>query len=61
MRAMVLNEIRPIETEGKKPLELADLPLPVPAPDNRDLRHAYGSRTTAIRQITLARLQASRV
>ncbi len=33
MRAMVLKELRPIETEGKKPLELVDLPVPVPAPD----------------------------
>jgi len=34
MRAMVLRESRPIETGGKKPLELVDLPVPAPAPDH---------------------------
>jgi propanol-preferring alcohol dehydrogenase len=32
MRAMVLREARPIETGGKNPLDLADLPVPAPAP-----------------------------
>jgi len=34
MRAMVLKESRPIETGGKKPLELVDLPVPTPATDH---------------------------
>jgi len=34
MRAMVLRESRPIETGGKKPLELVDLLVPAPAPDH---------------------------
>lgn len=33
MRAMVLKEACAIEPEGKKPLELVDLPVPAPAPD----------------------------
>jgi len=33
MRAMVLRKFRPIETEGEKPLDLVDLPVPVPSPD----------------------------
>ena len=33
MRAMVLREFRPIETGGEKPLDLVDLPVPVPSPD----------------------------
>lgn len=34
MRAMVLKESHRIETGGKKPLELVDLPVPAPAPDH---------------------------
>ena len=34
MRAMVLKECGPIETGGNKPLELVDLPIPAPAPDD---------------------------
>ena len=33
MRAMALKETRLIEPEGQKPLELLDLPVPGPAPD----------------------------
>ncbi len=33
MRAMVLREFRPVETGGEKPLDLVDLPVPVPSPD----------------------------
>jgi propanol-preferring alcohol dehydrogenase len=33
MRAMVLKELRAIKAGGQKPLELVDLPVPAPAPD----------------------------
>ena len=33
MKAMVLSKSRPIETGGKDPLEMVDLPVPSPAPD----------------------------
>jgi propanol-preferring alcohol dehydrogenase len=33
MKAMVLSKSRPIETGGKDPLEMVDLPVPAPAPD----------------------------
>jgi propanol-preferring alcohol dehydrogenase len=33
MKAMVLSKSRPIETGGKGPLEMVDLPVPAPAPD----------------------------
>jgi propanol-preferring alcohol dehydrogenase len=32
MKAMVLSKPRPIETGGKNPLEMVDLPVPAPAP-----------------------------
>jgi propanol-preferring alcohol dehydrogenase len=33
MKAMVLKEAHPIQAGGKKPLELVDLPVPAPEPD----------------------------
>jgi propanol-preferring alcohol dehydrogenase len=33
MKAMVLSKSRPIEPGGKDPLEMVDLPVPAPAPD----------------------------
>ncbi len=33
MKAMVLSKSRPIETGGKDPLEMVDMPVPAPAPD----------------------------
>jgi propanol-preferring alcohol dehydrogenase len=33
MRAMVLKESRPIDADRKRPLELMDMPVPTPAPD----------------------------
>jgi len=33
MRAMVLRKFRPMETGGEKPLDIVDLPVPVPSPD----------------------------